>query len=462
MGNSNRNSEEDININDVKIRNLNNEIRRYMDNNIDYFRTIFSNENYKRKLINFIFNEDDKPTTNQNGIIPLRDYTTNWSVDYNDDDNSTKCQLLLFNIGSFLGANGFLYSISLFYYYFMKIPTEFRAESDIKNDIDNCLKFIDKGNINELNGMWNTNLNNDHLNNLRLAKDVLINLFNEKLTYDIFQRMKCNIIKRIWRKVTTPITHFWAIISFFLTKKLSLNYYIKQKNNINRNYLITKILNDLAPETFMNNNIYIIATDCNKNSAKNIGATFTGYFIRGLGEQGYARRLVENADDGFITGNNGANTQNKLLFDFYYKTIENIKTFFERNQRKIDEINKGINIEINCTEIAHDLDLVNSGYFRESVIDKMPLYEEPISRQLTGCINNRLLNDERVSRKLTEFSIDPERNLEAERILRNLNNENANEININTNYNNNDENRNLIYCDNESENENQELVEALV
>ena len=247
--------------------------------------------------------------------------------------------------------------------------------------------------------MWNTNLNNDHLNNLRLAKDVLINLFNEKLTYDIFQRMKCNIVKRIWRKLTTPITHLWAIISFFVTQKLSLNQYIRRKNNINRNYLITKILNDLTPETFMNNNIYIIATDCNKNSAKNIGATFTGYFIKGLGEQGYARRLVENADDGFITGNNGANTQNKLLFDFYFKTIENVKTFSERNQRKIDEINKGINIEINCAEIAHDLDLVNNGYFRESVIDIMPLYEEPISRQLTGCINNRLLNDEIVSRQ---------------------------------------------------------------
>ena len=109
--------------------------------------------------------------------------------------------------------------------------------------------------------------------------------------------------------------------------------------------------------------------------------------------------MVENADDGFITGNNGANTQNKLLFDFYFKTIENVKTFFERNQRKIDEINKGINIEINCAEIAHDLDLVNNGYFRQSVIDIMPLYEEPISRQLTGCINNRLLNDEIVSRQ---------------------------------------------------------------
>ena len=464
MGNSNRNLEEDININDVKIGNLNNEIRRYMDNNIDYFRTIFSNENYTRKLINFIFNEDDKPTTNQNGIIPLRDYTTNWSVDYNDDDNSTKCQLLLFNIGSFLGANGFLYSISLFYYYFMKIPTEFRTESDIKNDIDICLKFIDKGNINELNGMWNTNLDNDHLNNLRLAKDVLINLFNEKLSYDIFQRMKCNIIKRIWRKATTPITNLWAIISFFLTKKLSLNNYIKQKNNINRNYLITKILNDLTPKTFMDNNIYIIATDCNKNSAKNIGATFTGYLINGLGEKGYARRLIENDDDGFITGNNGANTQNKSLFDFYYKTIENVKTFFERNQGKIEQINKGFNIEINCNEIARDLDLVNNGYFRGSVIDNIPLYAEPVSRQLTVCINNRVLNDETISRQVTRFSTDPERELEAERTLRNLNNEPANEININTNYNidNNEENRYLINCDNESQSTNQELVEALI
>jgi len=312
--------------------------------------------------------------------------------------------------------------------------------------------------------MWNTNLDNDHLNNLRLAKDVLINLFNEKLSYDIFQRMECNFIKRIWRKATTPITNLWAIISFFLTKKLSLNNYIKQKNNINRNYLITKILNDLTPKTFMDNNIYIIATDCNKNSAKNIGATFTGYLIKGLGEKGYARRLIENADDGFITGNNGANTQNKSLFDFYYKTIENVKTFFERNQGKIEQINKGFNIEINCNEIARDLDLVNNGYFRGSVIDNIPLYAEPVSRQLTACVNGGVLNDETISRQVTRFSTDPERELEAERTLRNLNNEPANEININTNYNidNNEENRYLINCDNESQSTNQELVEALI
>ena len=46
------------------------------------------------------------------------------SIHDSNYSNSTKCNLTFFNIGSLLRAIGFLYSISLFYYYFMKIPMD--------------------------------------------------------------------------------------------------------------------------------------------------------------------------------------------------------------------------------------------------------------------------------------------------------------------------------------------------
>jgi hypothetical protein len=61
--------------------------------------------------------------------------------------NITNCDFTLFNIGGFLGSDGFLYSICLFYYYFMKIPSENREKNDVIKDIETCLEHIDNGNI---------------------------------------------------------------------------------------------------------------------------------------------------------------------------------------------------------------------------------------------------------------------------------------------------------------------------
>ncbi len=73
--------------------------------------------------------------------------TFQWSIHGSNYANTTKCNLTLFNIGNLLGAIGSLYSISLFYYYFMKIPIDnYSTEESIKKDIEDCLTYIDNGN----------------------------------------------------------------------------------------------------------------------------------------------------------------------------------------------------------------------------------------------------------------------------------------------------------------------------
>ena len=80
---------------------------------------------------------------------------------------------------------------------------------------------------------------------------------------------------------------------------------------------------------FENNNIFILASDDNINAYINYGATFTGCYIEGLGEQERARKLVENKKDGFTTGN--LNNDTKKLFEFYKNKINELQQFFERN-----------------------------------------------------------------------------------------------------------------------------------
>lgn len=366
-------STEDLEITDNKIGYLNHEINTFMNKQSESIKQIFTDNNYKKQNIDYIFNANDKPQIKES-LEALTDYVINWSIEDNNIYNSTNCQLFLFNIGSFLGANGFLYSISLFYYYFMKIPTDNRADDEIKKDINDCLNYIDEGSIEKLNKKWNVNLEDNYLNNLRFAKDFLTNLFQEKATDGIFQRINNNNIKKIWKNVKTQFTHFCAIIYYFLTEKLSLRDFVQKKKIINRNYLITEILKNLKVETFRDKNIYIIATDNNINSLKNLGATFTGFYLKGLGELHHARRLVENEEDGFITGNNAANIKNKKLYDFYYARIKDINLFFQRNQERINRINKGgMDLEINFKEIAKELDMVNEKYPNDALIDNEPL-----------------------------------------------------------------------------------------
>lgn len=79
---------------------------------------------------------------------------------------------------------GFYILYAYFIIFFSKIPNENRLNEDIIKDIEKCLKLIDDGIINELNIIWGTNINKEILNDLRMAKDFLINLFHEKITND--------------------------------------------------------------------------------------------------------------------------------------------------------------------------------------------------------------------------------------------------------------------------------------
>lgn len=253
------NSHVDLEITEQKISNLERAVEIFMNNQKKNIISIFNDPKFQvQQNIEYNIDANNKFQRNENDITALHDYVIQWSIQGSNYANSTRCNLTLFNIGSLLGANGFLFSISLFYYFFMKIPTDNATEEVIKKDIEDCLKYIDIGDINQLNLKWKVHLNNNQLNNLRLAKDFLINQFQEKITDDIFQKLNNNIIKKIWDSCKTKICNFCTIIFFFLTEKLSKNEYIKTKNRINKNYLIQKLLKKLDIETFKNNNIYLL------------------------------------------------------------------------------------------------------------------------------------------------------------------------------------------------------------
>lgn len=71
----------------------------------------------------------------------------------------------------------------------MKIPIQNRDTNEIMRDIEIWLNHIDNSNIEELNSKWRVELNDDLLKNLKIAKDFLINLFQEKITENIFYKI---------------------------------------------------------------------------------------------------------------------------------------------------------------------------------------------------------------------------------------------------------------------------------
>lgn len=452
MGGNNTSPRVDLDINDNKIKNLETEIDKFMERQTANINKFFIDKKFKKQNIEYIIdgNNNIQMENDDDDATSLTDYAIQWTIEGSNCSNSTNCQLTLFNIGGFLGANGFLYQISLFYYYFMKIPTENRKEESIQKDINDCLEYIDNGNISELNIKWNVDLNENYLNNLKSAKEFLINLFHEKLTDGVFEHITNKIIRRIWKYCTKKVRNFGAIIFYGLTKKLTKEEYIKEKNRINRNYLIKDILKKLELKTFAEKNIFIIASDNDIDSWKNYGATFMGYYLKGANDKyPFARKLSENVKDGFNIGNN-KNSQNKILFDFYYTKINDIKQFFIRNQQKIDNINKkgGIGVEIDIQEIAKDIDDYNEKYKHEDVIDNAPISqistsssEYNINQQNAEIKDNFVYNENAflkvnqnnlyndpinqifISREKSYFENDPERALEFIRVKRELNND---------------------------------------
>ncbi len=137
----------------------------------------------------------------ENKEFSYEDYVIQWSISGGNKINFTKVQLTFFNLGAFLGANGFLYSISVFYFYFIQMNTN-RDKNSIKEDIINCLKYIDSGDIESLRIIWKTNLDNNTLRILKCAKNHLINIFRELIDDEIYEIITTqkNIWKKIWRK----------------------------------------------------------------------------------------------------------------------------------------------------------------------------------------------------------------------------------------------------------------------
>ena len=352
--------------------------------------------------------------------------------------------MTLFNIGGFLGSDGFLYSICLFYYYFMKIPSENREKKDIIKDIETCLEHIDNGNIYELNSIWRVELNDDILNSLKFAKDFLINSFHEKITNDIFDKLSNNILNKIqkaFKSFKKGVSRFFSCIYYFLIKLISEDKYnnivnnkenyIKEKIRINKDNIDNEILKNLNLEFFSQNNIFILASDDNTTPYINYGATFTGYYIKGLGEEERARKLVENDKDGFITGNNNKYCNNKKLFNYYCKRINDLKLFFERNKDNIDNIKKGLKVDFHIQKITKEIDKYNNKYLDHegSIDNELKNRERESSTNYESNISSNY-DIEQNKNLLTVFGEDHERQYESIRILNSLNNEN-NIININ-------------------------------
>ena len=102
-----------------------------MNNQSKKIKTIF-NENCKKQNIEYNIGANSKIEINSNDLISLDEYAIQWFIQGSNNANSTKCQLTLFNIDGFLGAYGFLYTISLFYYYLLKYQQRIGQKKKLK------------------------------------------------------------------------------------------------------------------------------------------------------------------------------------------------------------------------------------------------------------------------------------------------------------------------------------------
>ena len=365
-----------------KIYALEQNIWLFIKEQEENIKNLFNDESYVQQNIEYKIDEQNNNIIkeNENPLKAIEDYSIQWSIQGNNKINSTNCHLTFFNIGALLGDKGLLYIISQFYYFFSKIPTENRENTAINRDIETCLNYIDSGNIQELNIKWRTNLNEDSLMELRMAKDFLINLFHEKITSDIFDKISNNLFSKIIGKCKSffnGVSRIIAVLSFFFpsdsqNKCKEENEYLKRKNAINKYHLPKILLKNINLEFFSKNNIFILASDDNTIPLKNLGVAFVGGYINGLGEMGRARKLIENDTDGFWTGTD-SNNNNKTLYKFYYDKINEIDSFFERNRDIIERINKGMNSndEYYIDLLAKQIDEINKNNLNGGIIDRM-------------------------------------------------------------------------------------------
>lgn len=222
MGNSEP-EVEDPEITPDKITNLKESVKTFMQNQEKNIKEIFNNKYYSKRRIKINYSINGNNISSQNELECLYDYAIQWSIHGINEANTTKCHLTLFNIGAFLGKDGFLYSICLFYYYFMKIPID-RKEKEVYKDIQNCLEFINKKEKKKLDDIWRVNLTNEDLNCLRFAKDFLLDLFQEEITKDIFSKINSSFLRKIWngcKSFGKGVAKKCCIIFYYITCQLS-------------------------------------------------------------------------------------------------------------------------------------------------------------------------------------------------------------------------------------------------
>lgn len=123
MGNRNTKVEpESPELTEEKVTALENSIKVFIQEQKENIKSIFNDNDLTEQTIEYVIDGHNEIMKEEN-INPfkcLKDYAIQWSIKGNNNVNSTKCHLTFFNIGGLLGANGLLYSICLFYYFFFK------------------------------------------------------------------------------------------------------------------------------------------------------------------------------------------------------------------------------------------------------------------------------------------------------------------------------------------------------
>lgn len=366
------------------IKELEKKIEKFCEKKKNKIIDMFNSEFYSEENIEFQIGEKNQIKKIDNGNM-LTDFVIQWSIP--GKMNSTNCRLTFFNLGSFLGANGFLFSICTFYSYFLNFGSKDQSELDRKGIIRECLNYIDNKDKDKLKEVWQVDINDDILKTLRIAKNFLINniyMSKNEITEEI-NRLIENKFYGTWGKIKGFFKKIWMLIIIFFHKKdykKKEKDYIKFKNNINNKKIFEKIFDLLLNNVldFKKYNIFILAIDDNTINKKNCYSTFMGYYFKGLGENHKARRLDSDDTDGFM--GNG----DQLLYSYYWEIIYKIRQFLSRYKERIENINKDLDIECNFSEILKDIDdktknnskIIDNDYSKNGIEEKENLNENLI------------------------------------------------------------------------------------
>lgn len=281
------------------------------------------------------------------------------------------CNIEIYNIGGLLSENGLIHRMLSFYTFFFKILNRNQEASREKifDEIDRALGAIKNDDINFFQTFYKIKLTKNFLYLLKSGYYKIISMFKAPLGETIFSFLKgignkalatlVRISLSIPGLISFPcfiIIGIFSLVSYYFikNKKEQINMYIKKKNIVNLS-IIFNIINQIFTneeeeykDFFEKNNIYILAYDANIIWYKNAGAIFFGkdfpsnpkqneddYKIKkdDDGKQ-YPKKLIENDIYGFNT----YYTEEKLIYETYSKSIEEIRNFFKNNKERFQRL----------------------------------------------------------------------------------------------------------------------------